>query len=537
MNKRNLIIQAAVAGAFAATSFSAMAGTANGYPLQMAIQAVTGSTAPAEITTGQLAYSTVNPIPIGTAYVYVSLNQGATFLQAAGGAITGGSADVAGTLTTAGALQVANAGTNTHVTVGAGVVSADQTFIVFPITVTVASVPVNTTFTYSPGATNVLGALATAGSVTAGASLTGNISIGTVPTTTAGGASVATSKNVDTPASGSLLNFVQGETFTSLQSGAATFAAATAAGGMAGVGPETAKIDVVTAAGLALTATINPAHVAPATLLNFGGFYFKDVPLVFNADGATAFNVANDYATATSTAVLTGNFAAAQGTGGKVFLTSDNACTAGLATGSQAVINAAGTTATFSAVTLPAAGTGIPTYVCMQVNTPTNTVAIPATTPLLTVTMAPAATSTAAFSSGAAASLYALTTNGGSAYVRTYIPAASAGFVSYIRVINTGSVPANFSAAIVNASTGVTGTAGVLTSAPVPAGGAATFTSSQIETAIKAAGGTVPAASDRPRLLISAPTTIATQSFLNNLANGDFSEVSSGNNGAVNDNQ
>jgi len=542
VKKRNLIIQAAVAGALAATCVSAMAApTARGYPLQMAVQAVTGATSPAEITPGQLAYSTDAPIPVGTAYVYVSLNGGATFLQAAGGAITGGSKDIAGTLTSGGALTVANAGTDADITVGAGTVSADQTFIVFPITVATASVPVNTTFTYTPINTAAGGALATAGAVSSGA-LSANISIGTTQTTTAGGSTAATSTNVDGLATGYLLNFVPGLTFTSLQSGASNFGATTSAGGMAGLGAETTQIDVVTQAGLALTATVNPAHVDPATLVNFGGFYFKDANTatspVYNADGATVFTVANDYATATSSAVLTGNFAAAQGTGGLVFLATNPTCATGLATGSAAVINAAGTTATFSNVTLPAVGTGVPTYVCMQINNPTNTVAIPQTTPSIIVTESPALATTAAFVSGTTgASLYSLKTNGGSAYVRTYVPAAATGFTSYIRVINTGSVAASISAAIVSDTTGATGPAGTISSSPVAAGGAITVTSATIEKAIVAAGGTAPAAADRPRLYVSAPTTIAVQSFLYNSVNGEFTEVSGGNNGNAANNQ
>jgi len=520
VNKRNLIIQAAVAGAFAVASFSANAGVANGFPLQMAIQAVTGTTTPPAIVTGQLAYSTVAPIPIGTSYVYVKLNGGALLLAAANGTITGGAADTAGALTTAGALQVANAGVQTTIVVGAGTASADQTFIVFPITVTNASVPVNTTFTYSPGATAALGALQSVpASVVAGGTQTGTISIGTVPTLTAGGSALATSTNVDTPASGGLLQFTAGETFTAMSSGAATFSSSVANGGMVGVGQETAQINVTSSAGVAFINNVNVA--ASTSLLNFGGFYFKDVPFVVGANGA-AFNIATDYTAATSSAVITGNFGAAAGTGGKVFLSVSNACASTL--GTAAVLSSNNTIATVS--NIPAFTNSVPTFVCMQLNTG-NAIPVPATTPSITVNMVGTSTATATFSG--TGTLYPLTTNGGSVYVRSYIPAAAAGYTSYIRVINSGSIAANISASVVDATTGVTGPAGVIATNVAP-GGAVTVPSSTIEAAIVAAGGTALPASARPRLLITGPTTLSVQSFFLSQGNGNFNEVSSGNN-------
>lgn len=521
MNKRNMMIQAAVAGAFAVASFSASAGVANGYPLQMAIQAVTGAAAPAMIVTGQLAYSTVNPIPIGTSYVYVKLNGGATFLQTAGAGITGGAADTAGALTTAGALQVANAGTNTTVTVGAGTVSDDQTFIVFPIAVTNASVPVNTTFTYSPGNSALMGALSGVPvAVVNGGTLTGSISIGTAPNTAVGGTILPTSTNVDLPASGSLLMFVPGITFTALQSGAANFATAVP-GGMAGVGTETQQINVTTGAGVALTPGIN-AGPGSTTTVNFGGYYFSDIPggLVVEANGTTAFNIANDYSAATSSAVVTGNFGAATGAG-SVFLSSAANCSAPI--GTSAPLASGNTVETIS--NIPYVIPGIPTYVCMTTN---GTVAIPSTTPTLSVSRTGTDNTRATFTGGPA-TLYALGTNGGSVYVRSYIPSAAVGYTSFIRVINTGAVAASISAQVINATTGVTGPAGVI-AASVQPGGAVTVPSSTIDAAIVAAGGTAPAAADRPRLLITGPTNLSVQSFFLSGGNGNFNEVSSGNN-------
>lgn len=108
--------------------------------------------------------------------------------------------------------------------------------------------------------------------------------------------------------------------------------------------------------------------------------------------------------------------------------------------------------------------------------------------------------------------------------VRTYVPAASAatGYVSYLRVINTGAVATPIFVALVDAGTGLAGTSRQL-SASLPAGAAATFSAAQVEAAL----GVAPAAGDRPRLRVSAltSTTVEAQSFLLQ-PGGAFNEVS-----------
>lgn len=549
MKKRNLIIQAAVAGLFSAGAISAYAtgtGSANGNTAQLAQQAVTTSSL---IGTGSIQYVETAAIPVGNYEAYVQLGNGAKFKQAAAGAIA------------AGALVVA-APTGTIAVSGPGTVSNDQTFVVFPISVT-AGVPANTTtFTFKPlgvasktqgGVTNVV--------ASAGVSLTATMSIGS-----SASLSLATPQaDEGTPSTAPIVTFVNGITDGALSSGLFT-GAGTPLPYLTAVGAETATIDVVASAGLKLITNVNVAAATGSELLDLGGFYFADVNAThtaapatppFGADAATGFNIDTDYVGATSTASITApagffNVATAKGatTTGQVYLSSDAGCAiANKIAAAAATISADGSTVSFSAipVTAAAAGAGVfsaqttgsaVAFVCVQAAVP-NAITWEAGQTYVTATLNPPAASTVAPVTLAKTALYNLTTNGGSAYVRSYIPAANgtsaSSYQSFIRVINTGAVTANISAAIVSDTTGATGVSGVFATA-VPPGGAVTVPSSTIEHAIVAAGGVAPAAASRPRLYVTAPTTIAVQSFFLS-PNGDFNEVSSGNNGAANDNQ
>ena len=108
--------------------------------------------------------------------------------------------------------------------------------------------------------------------------------------------------------------------------------------------------------------------------------------------------------------------------------------------------------------------------------------------------------------------------------LRTYVPAADTGtgYTSYVRVINTGLVTTSIRVALVDAVTGVQGSSSVLMAA-MPAGGARTFNSSQIETAL---GRALPAGT-RARLAVSGDQILQVQSFLTQ-PGGAFTEVSSG---------
>jgi Subtilase family/Viral BACON domain len=120
--------------------------------------------------------------------------------------------------------------------------------------------------------------------------------------------------------------------------------------------------------------------------------------------------------------------------------------------------------------------------------------------------------------------------SGASVTVRTYVPAAAAsgGYVSYVRVINTGSVDSAVTVARVHPATGETSPARTLIPL-LPAGAALTYTAAQVESAL----GIAIAAAERPRLLVSAASsTLEVQSFLIQ-PGGAFTEVSSGKAGST----
>jgi len=114
--------------------------------------------------------------------------------------------------------------------------------------------------------------------------------------------------------------------------------------------------------------------------------------------------------------------------------------------------------------------------------------------------------------------------SGTSVDVRTYVPAADAGsgYTSYLRVINTGITATTVTAALVDGITGAAGSAGTLI-ASLPAGGASTLTSSQVEAAL----GTTIVSGSRPRIRITGSTVLEVQSFLTQ-PGGAFTEVSGG---------
>lgn len=117
---------------------------------------------------------------------------------------------------------------------------------------------------------------------------------------------------------------------------------------------------------------------------------------------------------------------------------------------------------------------------------------------------------------------YALATNGQVKDVRSYIPAAATGYTSFVRIINTGSIAAAVTGQFVNANGTLGATSGTLVTS-LAAGGSVTLTSAQVEAAI---GGTAPAATDRPRLRITAPTSgLDAQSFILTNANSNFSDA------------
>ena len=97
--------------------------------------------------------------------------------------------------------------------------------------------------------------------------------------------------------------------------------------------------------------------------------------------------------------------------------------------------------------------------------------------------------------------------------VRSYIPAAlsNAGYMGFLRVINTGKSATPVTVAVIDQNTGAVGTAGTLTSA-LPAGAAVTYAATDIERAL---GAPIDAES-RPRIRVSALAGVQVQSFQSN---------------------
>ena len=561
MKKRNLVLQAAIVGLFTVTSLSAFASgslsNAIGNSAQIASQAVTATSI---IGSGSIQYTVEGAIPNGVYYVYVQLNNNATFADASGatngGAFTGAGSILAAALTVNGVTGVSTVANGT-------VLAGAPNIVAFQVTVT-TPYPANSTFTFKP-----LGIAATDGGITGATSA---VSGGTLNATMSLGASASffttlTAIVTDEAAAATapIATFTSGINASTLQSGAFGATTAPSAAFTGGVA-ETDLINVLNNVG-ATGLTPNTANTG-AEKLDLGGFYFVDVstdatatsqPL--NAAATATFNLATNYPTGKVSATVTapaGFFNVATGTTSGVTLQSGagavNCTGTVLSTGALSVGNS---TATFAATTAPAAtavtaadvAAGIAPALTSSILGPFYVCVIPTTTPNATqwVSGQPSVTVATLSQSGAGApasvttsgALYQLLPNGGSAYVREYIPASvSPAYTSFIRVINTGSVSANISAAVVSDVTGLTGTSGTIATA-VPAGGAVTLTSAQVEAAIVHAGGVAPggqSATDptgyRPRLFVSAPTTIAVQSFILQ-SNGTFSEVSGGNVGNI----
>jgi len=556
VNKRNLILQAAVAGLFSVATLSAYAsGSASnaiGNSAQIATQAVTSTSV---IGAGSIQYTVSGAIPVGTYYVYVQLNGGATFADAtsnAGAATPIGATGAALAAGNALSLGVAGTGAATAATgiasASNGVVLANPSIAAFLINVT-SALPANSTFTFKPsGVIAGSGAIAGATSVaTPGSSLNATMSLGASASYSPTLTSIVTDEAQ--AATAPIATFVSGITASVLSSGAFTTPFGPAP--FTGV-TETAIINVTGGAGNSLSLNTNVTAATGSELIDLGGFVFTDVSAdtttnnpglgadtpPFAADALTTFNILNFY-TGTGSgigAVLTapaGFFSVAGpavggGTAGKVFLASNPTC-ASAVVGAVATVSGAGATATFAAIA--GVATGVPYYVCVQANVPDTVLWASGTPPTAAVTLTgtTAAKVTPITASG---SLYPLGSNGGTVIVREYVPAAATattGYQSFIRVINTGNVPSNVSFAFIDDTAGGAAGAKGTTTTAVPAGGAITLTSAQIEglTGIKGPS----SSTARPRVQVTASTTITVQSYLYNAAANVFTEVSGGSNG------
>jgi len=488
MDKRNLILQSAIALALATGAASAQAGTiATTFKTYASELFGTGSDAVA-ITPTAVSYQFGVPVASAqTIQIYVALSGGAKF--------------VAGKVTGAGTDMKCVDAASVVVTGSAGAISTDSTYAVFTIATGGNGFSTNSVCTYTPLAASV-NTLKTALSASGGAVTatwtndTGAAALGGVPT---GGT------NIDTAGT---------HTGNIAQSANALNGAITASSAFAAVGEvvESKRINVAATP----TSTTFDAPVAPLVTNTAVGVVNLGKVVYTNAGGIQDDGTGADYTIAKAVAtgvgiVATGNFAGV-GTGGTVTATTDPACTVTTGAGSLATLDAGKTTATFTGVTTQASAA--PIYICYTDGVGATTAANP-----VIPTSAFNATSTLDLTAAtdldktvAASPLYTLQLNGSTVDVRSYVPVGNIGYTSWVRVINTGSVAAPISGMFVNAD-GTAGASGTLVSS-LPAGGSVSLNANQVEAQIGAPSG---GAVSRPRLRVSAPTNgMQVQSFISN---------------------
>jgi len=495
MKKSNVILQAAIASALLAMAGGAQAGTLSGTAtFATEIAGPTASTAlairpvPVVYTFNTPGGIVINPGGIIYAYLRVSGSAGTPIIAIAPtNASLGLSAGIAGIVATVGAL------------------SGDSTTLRITLTNTATvnqTIGVGGTLTWTPTVGSISGvntALATAG---------GTISVqGSVASSSAG-----TAMNTGTALLADLDNGLS-NTLAIATSAEAVTAAVAASSGFAVV--ETQKIDLTaTSPGSRFTAPGGTLSNANATgLLNLGSVTFTNTAGTQAViDGTTDYVIATQGTATTQSGTVTGSFK----TGSVAFLASDLACTTGIAAGSNGVLNTALTTFTFTAGTLPT--TAVAEYVCLTA--PATTGAIPVTTPTASFTFTKTTTTDAADT--ASGTLYALTQNGSTVDVRSYIPAVTVGYTSFERIINSGGVAATVTGQWLYEN-GTTSTAATLITPALAIGGATTLTSTQIEAALGAPTATI--GNNRPRLRLTAATNgLQAQWFFLNPSN-DFSTM------------
>ena len=264
--------------------------------------------------------------------------------------------------------------------------------------------------------------------------------------------------------------------------------------------------------------SLDAAVAAPAAPAVIG--VITETPIVVGSSNAYAAGYT------VTVGVASGAFVAKQG----LLLSSTADCSGALGAGvSTQLPTSANTTSATTSVVVSSSGTIVPNaadllagpYVCSDYTNVTAGTVLTALTPTIASTYTRSSTSFTG-NTLAATNGYALSTNGQTVDVRTYIPAGTAGYTSYIRVINTGTIAAAVSGQYVYQD-GTLGTSGTLV-ASLPSAGSTTLSSTQVEAAL---GAPVVTAGARPRVRITAPASgMNVQSFILNGASGAFTEVS-----------
>jgi len=498
MKKRNVILHTAIASALLTMAGVSSAGTL----------ATTFKTYASEVFGAGSAATAITPTPITYQFgVPVAANQVVSiYVQLSGGAkfVTGKVAPADLTC-----LDAAS----TAITATTGAPSTDGTYAVFSVNTGASGLNTNSTCTYIPQAASVDNAnvaLSASGGVITSTwtNDTAAVSLAAVPT---GGT------NFDTAGThvGNIAQSAAAITATYIASSAFPF---TPVGGAATGAAETKKINVAATPTAALF-TVGSNGAATNTV-NLGALLFAETAGI--QDDGAGFDYALAKATGTGlSAVITGDFSLAEAAAASkgVFLATDLACTAQIVAPAAGAVtyNTGKTTATISGGTRPTVN--VPMYVCMTVK-PTNTTAITPTAYSATASLAKTAATELA-TVVASTPLLATALNGSTVDVRSYIPAATVGYTSFVRVINTGSVTAPVTGVWLYEN-GTVGTSGTLI-ASLTAGGSTTLSSAQVEAAL---GAPTVIGGNRPRLRVAAATNaLQAQSFFLTNANGNFSDV------------
>jgi len=527
MKKTNVILQAAIASALLV-----MAGTASATTVSV--------TAPAfakELLQGSSAATTALTIPLAGLGISVLANVGIpansvvyVYVKIAGASLSAlpsvapGNAAAAIDAAAAGVsatMTAANLGTTTGTANPTGV-GAGVDYLVFKLTTGATAIGVGNTVAIIGGAASgggtTLPVIVNNAAAMLTAPLTVTASVGLGAPATRFGAMPVIATNFDAASTAvNLATTVQGITIAA--------AAATNAG----------QIDLTANP---VASQFTSATTVPATT-NLGiSAILAKLGTVTVTDGTTslaslATGVASSYTLAASagatgfstTVAAPAGFFTALGATGVLTLDTSATCTTGVAGVNGMASAALGTAAAAAGATsiaipstaLPTAGTSYTVCMFLPAHTATSP-AIVAGTPTIAATLAHNGTVNDSNNTLAATNLYAMTLNGASYDVRNYVPSGAVGYTTYVRVINTGSLPAAVSAALVDEATGVAGAAGVL--GTLASGAAVNYTSAQVEAVVGAV-----AATARPRIRISGPTNgLQVQTFLAQ-PNGTISDM------------
>lgn len=498
MNKRNLVMQAAVAGVFAVTIGSANAATAvSATSVKFAAEQFLGTTPNAAIYLPNLSVVTATAIPAGSILSVAVELTGAIFATTLIGDVGAG---VAASTAVAPAVSTA-------ITCSAGSTLSGTT---------VALPGVSTQTTTTNNANVVLCSFTTSGAVGIGGTL---LTLNAPALSAAGLASTsATVSAVGTIYVGTATAPVGAAlpTAGTLEAASPSTTVATSANGV------TITAAAGTAGKIDLTATpVGSAFsgAASATVVDLGTITVTSGTAKYLST-AVSYAIGTPAKTLTTTVTAPAGFFSAMKTAGLISLiTSD--CITGATT--LATSTAFGTSALAAAATTVSTTAATPVtatayHVCMSIPTSSSTsVALVPGTAALTATLGAAATQDSA-KTLASTNLWALAYNGSQYDVRNYVPKGATGYTSFVRVINTGSVSSSISVAVIDETTGAAGTAFVL--GTLAAGAAKNYSSTDVEAVTGAITSTA-----RPRLRITGPTnTLNVQTFLA-LPSGDIVDM------------